>query len=70
MITVVSTADGPADGILPPTRAVARGAGRVYRFYQTNAGDNYAFNDVDGETLVECRSFKTFEAAHRSRRHV
>ena len=55
-ITVVCSSGGPADVFLPPTAVIARGAGRVYRIYQVDIG-SYAFNDIDGEPLIECKCF-------------
>ena len=64
-ISVIATSGGPADVFLPPTGVIARGAGRVYRFYQADIGRGYSFSDIDGEALVECRCFDDEPAARR-----
>ena len=50
--------------MLPPTGAIATGAGRVYRFYRADI-DSCSFTDIDGVLLVECRSFDCEPAARR-----
>jgi hypothetical protein len=64
-VTVVSSAGGPADAFLPPTGAIIKGAGRVYRLYRTDIGEPYSFEDIDGETLIECKTFDDEPTARR-----
>lgn len=67
MINVVSIPDRPPDGLrtrlLPPTPVSARGAGRLYLFYETSRSEDSRLADADGHMLAELRCFATREGA-------
>ncbi|MEQ1760464.1 MAG: hypothetical protein ABL986_19295 [Vicinamibacterales bacterium] len=52
-----------ARAFLPPTSRSCRGAGRLYLFYQTQHGSDYAFKDLNGQSIIESHTFPTLDAA-------
>jgi hypothetical protein len=75
VVTNSAEADALAAALLPSTGRIVREADRTYRFYQC---DRFTcrFTDVDGDVLLEARSFTTvaradaWVAEHARQRHA
>jgi hypothetical protein len=63
MIAVVATTGSGA--LLPKTGMVAKGAGRTYFFYSVDAAADQRFQDLDGSTLIEIKTFPDMQAARQ-----
>lgn len=62
-VLVTTDADRFASVLLPPTNAVERGGGRLYSFYGTGPNPLMRYDDIDGQNVVESRTFETLEDA-------
>jgi hypothetical protein len=71
VIVVVVTNDREGDffaaRFMPPTRQMTRGADRVYRIYSLEEDATASYRDINGDLLLE---MKTFANAHDAARWV